>query len=493
MDVYSGGKKTVSAPLKRLAATGAKWTGLSAVISAIVQFLQVLILARYLKPEDFGLMAMATVVLGLVQAYGDLGITAAIVQRQDIGRRQLSSLYWLNIFSGIILFLLVWASSPLIASFFHEPRLRKITEVVSLNLLIVPFGLQFQTLLQKNLHFDVLARQEITTSVFGLIISSLFAVWGYGVWALVFGQLSASITKACLLVHKGRGEWLPMLCFKFQDLKGYLSFGLYQMGERTINYFNTRFDQLLIGALLGPVVLGYYSFAFNLVVQPISRINPVITTVAFPLFAKIQNEEMRLKSGYLSILKILSMINFPILMALFIVSPTFVPSVFGSQWHPAITLVQILSFVALIRSTGNPVGSLLLARGRADLGFKWNVALLIAHIPCIYLGSTLGGATGVCISLLILQVVFFCLGYSILIRSLIGPCLTQYMMSMIPAFVLSGIMILPASLVPLIGKGIQTQWQIVGQILSSLITYCVLNWAFRKKQILEIRDMILHD
>jgi lipopolysaccharide exporter len=476
--------------LKAQAISGGKWTAFSTVITTALQLLQLLVLARLLKPEDFGLMAMVMVVIGFAQAYADFGVSAAIIQRQDATRNQLSSLYWLNIVSGIFLFLLMWVITPLVILLFHEPRLKALVEVVSLGFLITPIGVQFQMLLQKTLRFDVLARQDIATSILGLCVTSLLAWLGYGVWALVWGQLSTASAKTILLVQTGWREWSPSLRFRFEDLHGYLSFGIYQMGERAINYLNSRFDQLLIGYLLGPQSLGYYNFAFNLVIQPISRINPVLTKVAFPVFAKIQGDDNRLRVGYFSVQRILSMANFPILVGFSAVAPFFIPVVFGEQWHPAIVLVEILAFVALIRSTGNPVGSLLLAKGRADLGFQWNAMLLITQIPGILLSAHFGGVVGVCVGLLILQVAYFWMSYFVLIRSLLGPCFSGYIKSMVPPLVLSMVMVIPVLLLPLLLTVASPIWMPFMQVICGSLFYCILNWLFLRKQLVEIKNMM---
>lgn len=125
---------------------------------------------------------------------------------------------------------------------------------------------------------------------------------------------------------------------------------------------------------MGAQALGFYTLAWNLIIQPLQKLNPIITRVAFPVFAKLQDDNARLKRGYMSTLNILSAMNFPYFFGLAVVAPLLVPVVFGMQWLPSILLMQILCVVGLLRSTGNPIGSLLLAKGRADWGFKWNLA-----------------------------------------------------------------------------------------------------------------------
>ncbi len=482
--------KGVVVQLKKQAVSGVKWTATSTVIITILQFVQLAVLARLLSPEAFGLMAMIMVVLGLAQAFADMGISNAIIYRQDTTREQLSSLYWLNILAGVIVFVLVLASTPLVVKFYGEPRLTELIQWAALIFLITPLGQQFQILLQKGLQFQILSIIEVTSISIGTLVAIGTAVMGQGVFSIIWGQLGGTLAKALMLVAVGWKRWLPGLRFKYGDIQGYLGFGLYQMGEKSVNYFIGRIDQLLIGVLGGAQALGYYNLAFNLVIQPISKINPIITRVSFPLFAKIQSDNEQLKHGYLSVLRFLSMVNFPLLLGLAVVAPILLPLVFGEQWLPAVLLVQILSFVALLRSNSNPVGSLLLAKGRADLGFKWNAMLLITQIPGIFLGAHFGGVLGVALALLTLQIIYSIFSYPVLIGTLLGPCLKEYIMNIAPAFGLSLLMALTVAIVPLIMNQ-SRELVLTTQILIGVLVYLSLNLIFRRQQLQEIKLIVL--
>ena len=477
--------------LKKQAASGVKWTTISTVISTILQFLQLAVLARLLSPEAFGLMAMITVVLGLGQAYADMGISNAIIHRLDTTMEQLSSLYWLNIIAGVIVFILLLISTPFVVIFYEEQRLTELMPWAALVFLVTPLGQQFQILLQKNLQFRILSIIEITAVTVGTTVAIITAMMGEGVFSIIWGQLGNTLIKTLMLAGIGWKRWPPKLQFKYSDLHGYLGFGMYQMGEKTINYFINRTDQLIIGSLAGAQALGYYNLAVNLVIQPISKINPILGRVAFPLFAKVQYDNDRLKRGYFYILKLLSIINFPILFGLAIVAPTLVPLLFGEQWLPAIVLVQILSFVALLRSNGNPIASLYLAKGRADLGFKWNVMVFPTQIIGLYLGHHyLGGVLGVAVALLILQITYSILNYIVLIRTLLGSCLKEYIMSIAPSFGLSLLMALMVAIVP-VAMNQPNSMILTLQIFVGAIVYFILNIIFRWQELQEIKSFIL--
>lgn len=412
--------------LRTQAFSGARWTTFATATSTTTQLLQLVVLARILPPEAFGLMAMVTIVIGFAQAYADAGISSAIIYHQDITSEQLSSLYWLNILAGIVIFVVLWLLTPFIAGLFNEPQLTSLLHAVSVVFLIVPLGRQYEVLLQKELKFNLLARQEIIAAIVSavLVISCAFA--GLGVWSLVIGQLTLISVQTIMLLWVGIRIHRPSAHFRFQDLQGYWQFGVYQIGERSINFLVQRMDQLIIGSLLGAQALGYYSFAFNLVSQPQSRINPIVTKVAFPTFAKTQDDVPRLQRGYLAVLKMLTAINAPLLIGMAVLAPMFIPLVFGNQWLPSVVLVQLTAIISLMRSIGNPVGSLLLAKGRADLGFKWNLGLLLFSSPAIYIAALWGNVITVAFAWLLLQAILQLPAYIWLVRPLVGPCGKPY-------------------------------------------------------------------
>ena len=487
VDVYGCGKEKVVS-LKKSIVSGVKWTTLSTSLITGIQAFQLIVLARLLKPEDFGLMAMAMVVIGFCQAYADMGVSAAIVYKQDISDNQLSSLYWLNVIAGFVIYFIILAVTPFVTIFFHEPRIGEVLPVIAISIIISSLSLQFHWLLEKGLQFDLLAKQEIASTVIAGIVAIASAFMGHGVWSLVWGQLTASGIKTMLLLKVGLSKWPPRLHLRTNDLGEYLRFGMYQMAERSLNYFNTKVDQLLIGNLLGAHELGYYNFAFQLVSEPVSRINPILTRVAFPVFAKMQGAILRLQQGYIKMVTLLSSTNAPLLIGLAAVAPLLIPAIFGPQWTPAVILVQILALYSFFRSTGNPIGSLLLARGRADLGFRWNLGLFFVTAPAVYLGARIGGSTGIASTLLLMQIFYSIIGYVLLVKPMIGNCVKPYALCILKPAILALIMGSWVWLLSL-SKFTSAAW-LAFEIITGGCVYILLLWHFDRNLILELKDIL---
>lgn len=412
--------------------------GTSAAITTGLRVLQLVVLARLLNPSDFGLMAMITVLIGFAQSFADMGISNAIIHRQDSSRSQLSSLYWLNMLAGLSVFALVMASSPLVVKFYGEPRLASLIPWAALVFLVIPLGQQFQALLQKELQFDQLAKVEIASTAIGTVIAISSAIFGQGVFSLIWGQLAEASTKALCLLRSGWAVWRPGLHLRWNDTKEYVAFGLYQMGERCLNYISANADYLIIGRFLGPETLGIYLLAYQLVTMPLARINPILTRVAFPVFARKQTDNAALCRGYLEMIKLLAYIVFPLLIGLATVAPVFVPVIFGAGWLTAIPLIQILALLGLLKTLVNPIGSILLAKGRPDIEFRWNAsgAMINVLVFWFFVGY---GVRAVAWSYVGLSVVDFVVAILIL-SYLIGLDYRDHVGALFAPLALSGLM-----------------------------------------------------
>lgn len=468
--------------------SGVKWTTVSTIIVTLIQLLQLSILARFLAPTDFGLMAIVMVVIGFSQAFLDMGISNAIIHKQTITSEQLSTLYWLNIFAGFVLFFLVFVASPLVSIFYSEPELSKLIILVGLTFLIQPFGQQFMVLWQKEMRFAEMSKIDIATKLFSLVVSVVFAYLGYGVYALVYGTLAAVTLQTILFVSMGMKEHRPRRLFRWGDVHDFIGFGVYQMGERTVNYFNSQVDVILIGKLLGTEALGVYNIAKQLIMRPSQIVNPVITKVTFPAMSKVQNDTATLKQVYLQTLNYLSSFNFLVYTIMIVLAPEIVFYLFGSKWMAAVPLVQILSLYGAVRSTGNPIGSLLLAKGKANLGFFWNLGLLL-YIPVGIIFASHWGLIGVAWMLVVLQVSLVIPVWFYLTKPLCNLKLGEYCQNITIPFVIAIISGVITNITLYFSTNSALRL-LVGIVILSLF-YLVISFKFNKIWLYAVVELLL--
>ena len=473
--------------LKDEAINGVKWTTVSSVIVAVLQLVQLALLARFLDPSAFGLMAIVMVVIGFSQVFLDMGISNAIIHHQKITKDQLSTLYWVNILAGFILFVIISIVAPYIADFYKEVELSKLIRLVGFSFLIQPFGQQFMVLWQKEMRFSEIAKIDVVNKSIALIVSVYFAYYGYGVYALVYGTLAGMVSQTIQFMYKGLQEYKPDFVFKIRDIKEFLSFGAFQMGEKTINYFNRELDTLLIGKLLGSEALGIYTISKQLIMRPAQIINPIITKVAFPLMAKVQKDTLRLKNIYLKIVRYISSVNFSIYMLIFIFANDIVLILFGEAWLGAVDIVQVLSIFGALRSTGNPVGSLVLAKGKANWGLYWNLGLLF-YLPLVVYFASYWGLVGISYGLVFVMLSLVIPHWYFLVRPLCEAKFIEYHKQiLIPLIItiISGIVIFSINLV-------FDLWYLK-VLLTSVIgggSFLILNYYFNKEFVKELLSLL---
>ena len=402
-----------------------RWTTIAMVGKSILTFLQMVILAHLLVPEDFGLMAIIMTVIFFAQIFSDMGVSNAIIHNRDITRETLSSLFWLNVFSSTVITLFIIILSPLIASFYGDQRLQYIMILVSPFFIVLAIGQQLQVLAEKNLSFSKLARLEIISSLAGFLTAIGVALVGGGILAFIAGILVSACTGTILSWWYFAKEWRPLWRFKIADVGSYLTFGTYMMGNNLLNGLNTYADILFGGRVLSAGTLGAYSLPRDLSLRIAFVVNPIVTRVGFPVMAMAQDDRLLLKSIYLKTIRMTASINFPIYIGLFAFASEIIELLFGGQWHESVSLLRILALWGLVRSTGNPVGSLLLAVGKVDLNFKWNFGMTFILLPILWVGSKYG-AESLALSLLIAHFAMVIPLWYVLVHPLCGASFYEY-------------------------------------------------------------------
>ncbi len=401
------------------------WNLISGLVRTCLQLLQLIVLTRFLSPQDYGLMAIVMVVIGYATLFSDMGLNTAFVQRQHISHEERSSLYWLGVLMGGGLMLVVMVASPLVAYFLKAPELPSLIAWVSTNFLVAAVGQQLRMDAEKELNFRPVALIEIISAISGFILAVLMAWQGWGVYALVAASmLSAWVTMLLCWAVLAQG-WRPLWRLKWREVRWYLRFGGGMVLGNVINHINSTVDVLLGGRLLGAAQLGLYSVPRNLILQVQSVVNPVFTRVGFPVIASIQNDATRVRQVYLKIMNLTATINAPVYVAIAVFAPEFVQLLLGDRFQDAAPLLRVLALWGLLRSFGNPAGSLVFGLGRVRLATAWNLGLLFVVPPSLWLGSQYG-AVGMAFAMTGVMAVLFIPAWALLVRPTCGAGLWEY-------------------------------------------------------------------
>ncbi|MFO3789822.1 teichuronic acid biosynthesis protein TuaB [Bacillus mojavensis] len=359
--------------------SGAKWTSVSTICITIIQIVQFALLGNMMTLTEFGLVGMITTVTIFAQIVLDMGFGAALIQRDDATERQLSTLYWLNIMTGILLFVLLYVSSPVIAEFYQREELVFLIRILGIMFLVAPIGQQYQYMLQKELQFNTLSKIEIFSNAlsFGYLAIAVFMM--DAILAYVISQVLLQSSKGILFWAVYQKKWRPSFVFDLRGMKEFFSFGAFQLSSRLVNRLGANIDMILIGRFIGAEALGIYNLAYQIVTIPVLKINPIVTRVAFPIFAKKKYENSVIREGFLNMTKMLALVSFPLLIGLVSVSDAFIVAVFGEKWLAAVPVLNVLAIVGILRVLMNPNGSVLLAKGRADLAFYWDSGVMLLY------------------------------------------------------------------------------------------------------------------
>ena len=374
--------------LKQKTIKGLFWSGTSQAGKQISQFIITAILARLLSPDDFGLLAMATVFVNFVSIFSEMGVSSALIQKQDTHDRHYYSAFWLNVVVGLGLTILFISISPLIAAFYKKPQLTYILSALSVNFFLSSFVIIQQTLLTKEMDFKKLAIRNTGAVIFAGIVGIFLAYKGFGVWSLVFQSIVFSISDVILLWSVS--PWRPKFQFATSDIKDIFHFSANLTGFNIVNYFARNIDQLLIGKFLGTRPLGYYSLAYKIMLYPLQNISWVISKVMFPAFSKIQDNPEKIRNAYLIMVKFVSLIAFPLMALIFVIAPEFVRIFFGAKWENVIILIRIFCICGLVQSIGTLNGTIYLSKGHSDIQFKLQVLATIVVTIAVISGMRWG-------------------------------------------------------------------------------------------------------
>ncbi len=389
------------------AINGGKWITGSTVIATVCQFVQIAILARLLDPSAFGVVSISTLITNFFTIFTNLGFSNSVIARQENNRKILSTLYILNILLGILMFVIIYFSAPLIIAFYKEPRLYKVVRWSSCYFLIVYFGQLYSFILQKELKFKAVASIDIIGAIVATSVTIVLAYSNYQELSLIFGQLSAQVVRSILQIIQGTRYFIPLPYFNLKIIKEHLVFGMYTIGEGLLGFIQFNSDNIIIGGMLGVKILGYYTVAYQLAIFPITKLNPLILQIAHPLLARMKENHAELRQSYLKILDIVSFCTMPLLAGLFITADSVIPLLYGPGWESAVHLVRIFVFLSLFSSLSQPLFMVVFIKGKPKLLFYLNLVTLVIKIPLLYVLGHYWQLTGIAVAFMLTTFINF--------------------------------------------------------------------------------------
>jgi len=473
--------------LKEKTIKGLIWVGSSQVIFQVLSWVCTIFVIRILSPSDYGLMGMAGIVIGFVGLFSGLGIDIAIIQKKDITKRELDSLFWINLASGVFFFFAVFLIAPFVSRFFAAESLTPVLRVLGANFIICSLYSIPYALLTKELAFDKRSRADIGANVFSNLLTLLSAHLGFSVWSLVIGFTARNI--ALLFALTLTVQYCPRVVFSLANIGGLLRYGIYAAGSRTFWYIYSNADYLIVGRFLGQTVLGYYTMAFELSSMPIDKISGMVNPVAMASFCKLQDRIDELKTYFLSFTRGTSTLIFPALIGLMFISNDFVNLILTNKWAPAILPLQVLAIMGIFKCLSVMVSPLLHARGKPNISMYYCMASAVI-MPAAFLVGVRYGLEGV--SLAWLTVFPWLASFMIYLGCReVGASLKEYVLNLSPSIMSTLAMLSALAIVKVLLSHYPVNiWILILYIFSGALAYAGVMVIFFPKFRADIAQVV---
>jgi PST family polysaccharide transporter len=370
--------------LKRASIRGVALTFGSQGVRFVLQFSAQIVLAHFLLPAQFGLVAMVAPVLSLVQVFNDLGLTQATVQRPSITQGELSALFWINLGVSLVLAGVLALAAPLVAWFYGQPALLWITMACGSLLIFSGAAAQQIALMNRHMRFGALATIDVACAAAAFVTGLVAAIAGCGAWSLILMQAANSFTIFALAW--GLSDWRPHWPRRQEGIGSLLRFGGHLTGFNLLNYLQVNLSTILIGRFDGTAALGLYDRAYKLVIVPWWQISLPIDRVAVSLLSRLQGSDQDYRRAHLLMLQGLLMVAAPGLLWAATQSSLLVPLVLGPNWQGAAAIVGDLSLATILVPFGAAAYWLFVSQGRVQAQLHYGLASGLVLIASILAG-----------------------------------------------------------------------------------------------------------
>lgn len=470
--------------LKRKTMLGLVWSFAERFSLQGVQFIIGIIMARLLTPSDFGVVGMLSIFIAVSQSVIDSGFSNALIRKQDRSEIDYSTVFYFNNIVGLLLYIALYASAPLIADFYNTPILVDLTKVIGLNLLINSLSIVQRARLTIKIDFKTQAKASFVSLVIGGSIGVYMAYSGFGVWALVFQTIISSGLNTLLLWYFAK--WMPLFQFSMSSFKDLFSFGSKLLVSGMIDTIYKNIYTIVIGKKFSAQSLGYFTRADQFAQFPSSNITGIIGRVTFPVLCSIQHDDERLCHVYRKYLRLSSFVVFPLMTGLAAVAEPLIKLLLSEEWMPVVPLLQALCFSMMWYPIHAINLNLLQVKGRSDLFLRLEIIKKVIGIAILCVTIPIG-VFAMCIGLIFSSII--CLAIN-----------THYSGKLLQVGFVSQMKDLwPFLFTSLIMGG--CVWILVCQISNQLISlisgiilgafiYILLNYLMKSRELREIRSLI---
>jgi len=355
--------------LRRRAVRGAGITVFSQGLVFAIQVMSTVVLARLLTPSDFGVITMVTTFSLLVMSFGLNGYTEAVIQRQDLNHRLASNLFWINVGVGTLLALIFSVVGPLMAKFYHDPRVANVAIGISFTIFFTNIAVIHLALLKRALCFSITSANDVLAGLFSVVVMIVCAAAGYGYWSLVAGAVARPVFVSLGAFYSCR--WLPGLPNRVNGTTAVVKFAMHVYGRFAVNYCDRNMDNLLVGWRFGSISLGLYKKAYDLFVLPANQLLLPVEEVALSTLSRLDRESSQYRRFFLNGLSILAFLGMGVGALLTLEGKDLIRLLLGPKWDASARIFVFFGPGIGIMLVYHTIGLLHLSLGKADRWFRW--------------------------------------------------------------------------------------------------------------------------
>jgi teichuronic acid exporter len=364
------------------------WTYSQQFGMQLISFAVSIVLARLILPEEFGLIGMITIFMGIGTALFTGGLTSSLIRTIELTEEDYSTVFYFNFAGSIFIYGILFFTAPRIAIFYHQPALVNITRIYGLTFILAAFGTVQNTILTRELKFKKQAIISLPALIISSIVGLLMAYWHFGVWSLVIAALVNSFVFSLFLWISA--DWYPKRIFSKIKFQQHFHYGYKLTMSGILDIIFTNIYQIIIGRYYSAAQVGYYTRANSLMMLPVGNVSGALDRVVFPLFSKIQDDTPRFRSAYKQIMLMVLFIITPIIVLMGLLAKPLIIFLFTEKWLPVVPIFKIICFTGILYPVHAYNLLVLQVKGRSDLFLKLEVVkkalLAIILIISFYYG-----------------------------------------------------------------------------------------------------------
>jgi len=383
--------------LDRKLVRGSAWLALSFGGSQVVTFIVAAVLAHFVAPVDFGLVALASVAIVVATTLQESGLGLAVIRHRTDVDRAAGTVFVFNVFAGIVLYWLTFALAPLLADLFSQPRLTEVLRVLALVLVLRSFGIIPGAIIERELTFANRAKGELVGGMVQALVAIPLAVEGAGVWSLVAGQLAGQGVQSALFWVFTPLRPSPRL-FSFALLRELGKFGRHMTAANLIALIDQNIDTVTVGRVVGTADVGFYNMAWRLSNLPATGIGYIVGRVMFPAYATLQHDRAAFRDAFLTNVRRVALFSLPVGVGILLAAHALVVGVFGARWEPTAVPLQILAVFGVLRAFAGTTAPVIQAAGRPQLIVFLNVWQLIVLCAGLFTLTPAYGINGAAVA-----------------------------------------------------------------------------------------------